>query len=72
MSIAGEDVTGEGVRETTDAGVAHIPEDRQLCGLVLDFTLAENLALREYRHPPISNHGVLLDRRDERAGARRS
>jgi simple sugar transport system ATP-binding protein len=59
VSIAGEDVTGEGVRETTEAGVAHIPEDRQLCGLVLDFTLAENLALREYRRPPISNHGVL-------------
>ncbi|HEX6654004.1 MAG TPA: ATP-binding cassette domain-containing protein, partial [Thermoleophilaceae bacterium] len=59
VSIAGEDVTGEGVRETTEAGVAHIPEDRQLCGLVLDFTLAENLALREYRQAPISNHGVL-------------
>jgi ABC-type uncharacterized transport system ATPase subunit len=59
VSITGEDVTGEGVRETTEAGVAHIPEDRQLCGLVLDFTLAENLALREYRQPPISNHGVL-------------
>jgi general nucleoside transport system ATP-binding protein len=57
--IHGQDVTGEGVRETTEAGVAHIPEDRQLCGLVLDFTLAENLALREYRQPPISNHGVL-------------
>ena len=59
VAIAGRDVTGEGVRDTTDAGVAHIPEDRQLCGLVLDFTLAENLALREYRQPPISNHGVL-------------
>jgi simple sugar transport system ATP-binding protein len=47
------------VRRTTDAGVAHIPEDRQLCGLVLDFTLAENLALREYRSRPISNHGLL-------------
>ena len=53
------DVTGRGVRATTEAGVAHIPEDRQLCGLVLDFTLAENLALREYRSPPISNHGLL-------------
>ena len=47
--VAGEDVTGRGVRATTDAGVAHIAEDRQLRGLVLDFTLAENLALREYR-----------------------
>ena len=26
---------------------------------MLDFTLAENLALREYREPPISNHGLL-------------
>jgi simple sugar transport system ATP-binding protein len=59
VSIGGRDVSGRGVRATTDAGVAHIPEDRQLCGLVLDFTLAENLALREYREPPISNHGLL-------------
>jgi general nucleoside transport system ATP-binding protein len=47
------------VRATTEAGVAHIAEDRQLRGLVLDFTLAENLALREYRSPPLSNHGLL-------------
>jgi ABC-type uncharacterized transport system ATPase subunit len=59
IAIAGQDVSRLGVRGTTEAGVAHIPEDRQLCGLVLDFTLAENLALREYRNPPISNHGVL-------------
>ncbi len=59
VAIAGRDVTGSGVRATTEAGVAHIPEDRHLRGLVLDFTLAENLALREYRSPPISNHGLL-------------
>jgi ABC-type uncharacterized transport system ATPase subunit len=59
VSIGGREVSGLGVRATTEAGVAHIPEDRQLCGLVLDFTLAENLALREYRSPPISNHGLL-------------
>ena len=63
---AARDVTGRGVRETTEAGVAHIPEDRHLCGLVLDFTLAENLALREYREPPISNHGLLSIGADER------
>ena len=44
---------------TSDAGVAHIAEDRQLRGLVLDFTLAENLALREYRSPALSRHGWL-------------
>ena len=54
IAIAGKDVTGRGVRATTEAGVAHIAEDRQLRGLVLDFTLAENLALREYREPPLS------------------
>jgi general nucleoside transport system ATP-binding protein len=62
VSIAGRDVSGLGVRATTEAGVAHIPEDRQLAGLVLDFTLAENLALREYRTPPLSEHGVLSKR----------
>jgi general nucleoside transport system ATP-binding protein len=59
VRIAGEDVTNGGVRETCDAGVAHIAEDRQLRGLVLDFTLAENLALREYYKPPLSKGGLL-------------
>jgi ABC-type uncharacterized transport system ATPase subunit len=59
IQIAGKDVTGRGVRAATDAGVAHIAEDRQLRGLVLDFTLAENLALREYRSEPISKRGLL-------------
>ncbi|MEA2363908.1 MAG: ral nucleoside transport system ATP-binding protein [Thermoleophilaceae bacterium] len=59
VAIAGQQVGGHGVRATCDAGVAHIPEDRQLRGLVLDFTLAENLALREYRSPPLSRAGWL-------------
>ena len=59
IRIAGRDVTRSGVRETCDAGVAHIPEDRHLRGLVLDFTLAENLALREYYKPPLSKGGWL-------------
>ena len=68
VSIAEHEVTGRGVRATTEAGLAHIPEDRHLCGLVLDFTLAENLALREYRSPPISNHGLLsVGQMNERA-----
>jgi general nucleoside transport system ATP-binding protein len=59
VRIAGRDVTGSGVRATSDAGVAHIPEDRHLRGLVLDFTLAENLALREYHKSPLSTRGWL-------------
>jgi general nucleoside transport system ATP-binding protein len=59
IEIGGVEVCGRGVRATCDAGVAHIPEDRQLRGLVLDFTLAENLALREYRSAPLSRGGWL-------------
>jgi general nucleoside transport system ATP-binding protein len=59
IRVAGRDVTGAGVRATSDAGVAHIPEDRHLRGLVLDFTLAENLALREYHKQPFSKRGWL-------------
>ena len=59
IQVMSEDVTGRGVRTTTEAGVAHIPEDRQLRGLVLDFTLAENLALRQYRSEPLSKYGFL-------------
>jgi simple sugar transport system ATP-binding protein len=57
--VAGTDVSGRGVRATCDAGVAHIAEDRQLRGLVLDFTLAENLALRGYHQSPMSRGGWL-------------
>jgi ABC-type uncharacterized transport system ATPase subunit len=59
IRVAGKEVCGHGVRATCDAGVAHIPEDRQLRGLVLDFSLAENLALREYRSRPLSRRGWL-------------
>ncbi len=41
-------------REMLDAGVGHIPEDRQRRGLVLEFTIAENIALHDYAEPPES------------------
>jgi general nucleoside transport system ATP-binding protein len=59
VTIDGREITGEGVRAATKAGVAHIAEDRHLRGLVLPFTLAENLALREYRSPQFSGRGWL-------------
>jgi simple sugar transport system ATP-binding protein len=48
---------------TDEAGIGHIPEDRHLRGLVLDFSLAENLALHDYRHPPDSRYGWLFPSR---------
>ena len=60
---AGKDITNASARRCLDVGVGHIPEDRQLRGLVLDFTLAENLALHEYRQEPDSKWGWLYPRR---------
>ncbi|HWD70290.1 MAG TPA: ABC transporter ATP-binding protein [Solirubrobacteraceae bacterium] len=57
--VGGTDITGRGVRAASTAGVAHIAEDRHRVGLVLPFSLAENLALRGYRRPPLSRRGWL-------------
>jgi general nucleoside transport system ATP-binding protein len=68
VRIGGREIAGKGVRAATDAGVAHIAEDRQRRGLVLPFTLAENLALREYRSAELSEYGWLrLGHMKERA-----
>ena len=60
--VDGRDLTNRGARTFLDAGVGHVPEDRQRQGLVLSFTLAENLALRDYRRPPDSRYGWLRPR----------
>jgi simple sugar transport system ATP-binding protein len=58
IRLGGHEMTG-GVRESAkEAG--HIAEDRHRRGLILNFTLAENLALRDYRKPPMSNRLGLL------------
>jgi simple sugar transport system ATP-binding protein len=62
VSIAGRDVTGAAPATVLDRGLGHIPEDRQLRGLVLDFSLAENLALHDYDKPPDSRWGWLFPR----------
>jgi ABC-type uncharacterized transport system ATPase subunit len=61
IELHGVDVTRANPRESSDAGVGHIPEDRQRHGLVLDFSIAENSALHDYDEPPIS-HMYWLDR----------
>ena len=57
--IEGRDISKASPRASTEAGVAHIPEDRQEHGLVLPFTLAENGALHDYHRAPIARHGLL-------------
>jgi simple sugar transport system ATP-binding protein len=60
---AGKDITNEGARVSLEAGIGHIPEDRQRRGLVLDFTLAENIALKDYCEEPDSKWGWLFPKR---------
>ena len=50
-------------REMLDAGVGHIPEDRQRRGLVLEFSIAENIALHDYAKPPTAKWGWLFPNR---------
>jgi general nucleoside transport system ATP-binding protein len=57
--VDGHDLTNAHAKETLDAGVGHIPEDRHRRGLVLPFSLMENLALHAYRHAPNSRRGLL-------------
>ncbi|HUF29552.1 MAG TPA: ABC transporter ATP-binding protein [Gemmatimonadaceae bacterium] len=45
VMLGNRDITRAPVRERTDGGLAHIPEDRQRRGLVLDFPVADNLVL---------------------------
>jgi ABC-type uncharacterized transport system ATPase subunit len=61
--VAKKDVTGASARARLDLGVGHIPEDRQVRGLVLDFSLAENLALHDFRKEPDSKWGWLYPKR---------
>ena len=63
ITLSGRDVTHAGAKASLDAGVGHIPEDRHRGGLVLEFTLAENLALHDYRRPPASHFGILSPRK---------
>jgi len=57
--LDGVDVTAAHPRQLHQAGVAHIPEDRERSGLVSDFTVAENMVLDSYYEPAYSRRGVM-------------
>ena len=63
VRVAGKDVTNDTVHEHLDSGIGHIPEDRQRRGLVLQYSIAENIAIHDYRRPPASRFGWLFPRR---------
>jgi ABC-type uncharacterized transport system ATPase subunit len=57
--VGGRDLTNATAKESLDAGIGHIPEDRHRRGLVLPFSLTENIALHGYRQAPNSRRGFL-------------
>jgi simple sugar transport system ATP-binding protein len=63
VTIGGKDLTSATAHVRLDQGLGHIPEDRQRRGLVLEFSLAENIALHDYDKPPFSRWGWLNPRR---------
>jgi ABC-type uncharacterized transport system ATPase subunit len=59
ISLAGKDIAGLNIKERFEAGLAHIPEDRQKRGLVLDYSIEENMILEIHQNEPFSRMGFL-------------
>lgn len=59
ITLAGKDITKASIRERSKAGMSHIPEDRHKHGLVLDYSLEENMILQRYWEPAFQKHGFL-------------
>lgn len=63
--LNGEDITRLSVRRRNKSGMAHIPEDRHKDGLILDYTLQDNLILKKYYMPEFQKNGFLRFHRAE-------
>lgn len=59
IHINGKDMTRFKPRKVIEAGVGHIPEDRHKRGLVLDFTVSENMVLQSYYQAPFTKRGII-------------
>jgi simple sugar transport system ATP-binding protein len=57
VTIGDHELTHAKAKAALDAGMGHIPEDRQRRGLVLEFSIAENLALHDYAKAPDARWG---------------
>ncbi|HEY5732041.1 MAG TPA: ABC transporter ATP-binding protein [Anaerolineales bacterium] len=70
FTLAGNDLTGKSPRAITETGLAHIPEDRQRHGLVLSYTVADNMMLCDYYQPRFSK-GVVIQQNMVDANAKK-
>ena len=59
ITLNGKDITNLTPRKVTESGIGHIPQDRQRFGLVLDYTVADNIVLQTYYQQPYSKHLLL-------------
>lgn len=59
ITLCKRDITKSSIRLRTKTGLSHIPEDRHKHGLVLDYTLEENLILQRYWEPEFNKAGFL-------------
>ena len=71
VNFLGEDITNAPIRKRSLMGMSHIPEDRHKHGLVLDYTLEDNIVLQRYFEPEFTSKFGFLRRKNIRAYAER-
>ena len=71
LSLCGKDITKATIRKRSLSGMSHIPEDRHKHGLVLDYTLEDNIVLQRYFEPEFTNKFGFLRRKNIRTYAER-
>jgi len=71
VSLLGNDITNAPIRKRSLMGMSHIPEDRHKHGLVLDYTLEDNIVLQRYFQPEFTNKFGFLRRKNIRTYAER-
>ena len=71
ISLCGTDITHAPIRKRSLMGMSHIPEDRHKHGLVLDYTLEDNMILQRYFEPEFTNKAGFLRRKNIRTFAER-
>ena len=59
ITMSGTDISTASIRKRNVGGMSHIPEDRHKHGLVLDYTLEDNLVLQRYFEPEFTKNGFL-------------
>ncbi|MGN0412328.1 MAG: ABC transporter ATP-binding protein [Lachnospiraceae bacterium] len=66
ITLCDEDITKATIRQRNVKGMSHIPEDRHKHGLVLDYTLEDNLVLQRYFEPEFTDKAGFLKRKNIR------